>query len=224
MAKKEAQPTQQIIEIEEIRDGVVILKNGALRRILMVSGVNFDLKSEEEQGLMTFAYQNFINGLDFSLQIFIHSRRLNIKGYLEKIEQVGQQEVNELLKNQIFEYKEFIKSFVADNPIMDKTFFVVVPFDPIQIPGKGAGLTDKLLGLIPGKAKKKEEVSKEQETQQRVRHLEQLEQRVDQVISGLRQIGLNAAVLTDENVIELFYNLYNPEAIEKKELEIAKKE
>ena len=222
MAKQGANATQQIIEIDGVKNGVAILKNGALRQIIMVSGVNFDLKSEEEQGLITFNYQNFINGLNFPIQIFIHSRKLNTEGYLETLGQKGKQETNELLKNQISEYREFIKSFVSENAIMEKTFFVIVPFDPVQLSGITGKITKKLFGLLPTKKSAKTVGSQEEKEQQFKRHMDQLSQRVNQVISGLNQIGLNTAILNDEHVIELFYNLYNPEAVEKKTLEIAK--
>ena len=119
---KESVATQQFVDIEEIKDGAVILKGGGLRRVLMVSGINFELKSEEEQNIIISTYQNFLNGLDFSVQIVIHSRKLNIESYLKKMEGRKELEANELLKNQISEYIEFIKSFVEMNAVMAKTF------------------------------------------------------------------------------------------------------
>lgn len=217
---KEALPTQKLIEIENIRDGVAILKNGGLRRILMVSGMNFDLKSEEEQGLITYAYQNFLNSLNFSVQFFIHSRKLNVEGYIKKLEEKENSETNELLKNQIAEYREFVKTFVAQNPIMQKSFFVIVPFDPIQIPQAAAGLSGKIFGLF-GKKSTNTQLQTEKEEQFQ-RYLGQLEQRVNQVISGLNAIGLASASLDTEEIIEMFYNLYNPETIEKTALEISR--
>ena len=124
---KESQPTQKFIDIQSVRENTLILKNGSLRKILMVSGVNFDLKSEEEQGLITYAYQNFLNSLDFSVQVFLHSRRLNIEDYLKKLDTRQSEEENDLLKTQIAGYREFVASFVGQNPIMSKTFFGVVP-------------------------------------------------------------------------------------------------
>ncbi|OGY61975.1 MAG: hypothetical protein A2745_01065 [Candidatus Harrisonbacteria bacterium RIFCSPHIGHO2_01_FULL_44_13] len=219
---KEALPTQQFIEIEAIQNDAVILKNGGLRKILMVSGVNFDLKSEEEQQLIIYAYQGFLNSLNFSLQQFIHSRKLNIENYLNKLEQVQNKETNELLKNQIGEYREFIKSLISENAIMNKTFFVVVPYDPIQISEAAAGAAQKIFGLLKKKPPAILEQSEPEKQKQLEHNLDQLNQRVDLIISGLTQIGLRAAPLNREEIIELFYNLYNPEAIEKKELEIAK--
>lgn len=221
-SQKEVLPTQQFVEIKEVKDGVLILKNGALRQILMVSGLNFDLKSEEEQGLITFSYQNFLNSLDFSLQTFIHSRKLNIEDYLVKIKQIEGQEPNELLKNQISEYHEFVKNLVGQNPIMAKTFFVIVPFDPIVVPKAGAGLVEKITGIFAKKPS--ETATKSAEEKDFSQRLLQLSQRVDQVVAGLSSIGLRAVALNTEEVIELFYNLYNPEAVEKRKLAIAEEQ
>lgn len=209
---KETQSTQQFVEIEDVRDGTVVLKNGSLRRVLIVSGINFGLKSEEEQDAITYAYQGFLNSLDFSLQILIHSRKLNIKRYLEKLNERKDKEPNELLGNQISEYIEFVRSFVESNAVMSKTFFVVVPYDPIVIPKGGK----KILGIFGfgGKSGSPLEENFEQK-------LIQLDQRTDQVIAGLNQTGLRAVPLNDQELIELFYNLYNPETVEKEELKIA---
>ncbi len=205
---KEAQPTQQFVKIENIHEGTAILKNGSLRRILMVSGINFELKSEEEQNIILYAYSNFLNTLDFSVQIIIHSRKLNIDSYLNKLSERQSSETNELLKNQISEYTEFIRSFVELNAVMAKTFFVVVPYDPIIIPTGGKKIIDLFkLGM------KTKILTPEETLEQK---MVQLNQRTDQVINGLSQIGLRVVALNDEELIELFYNLYNPETIEKK--------
>ncbi len=211
---KEAQSTQQFVEIEDIRNGVVILKNGSLRTILMVSGINFELKSEEEQNVISYAYQNFLNTLDFSVQLVIHSRKLNIENYLNKLAERQNQEANELLKNQISEYIEFIRSFVELNAVMAKTFFAVVPYDSIAISGGGK----KILDFFKFGSKAKTPILEEALEQK----ISQLSQRTEQVINGLSQIGLRVVALNDEELIELFYNLYNPETMEKKELKIAK--
>ena len=215
MPKQVSKSTQQFVDIEEIKDGVVILKNGGLRRVLMVAGINFDLKSEEEQSSIIFAYQNFLNSLDFSTQIVIHSRKLNIGSYLEKLQEKEGVETNELLKNQISEYRQFINSFVAENEIMTKTFFVVVPYDTSQIP-KGS---QKVFQLIKTSG---QTIGQNQPINQTLEEkIRQLDQRTDQTLQGLSQIGLRAVPLNDEELIELFYNLYNP-STKKKGLEIAK--
>ncbi len=215
---KEALPTQQFINVQGVRNGVLILKGGALRQILLVSGINFDLKSEEEQNAITFAYQNFLNSLNFSLQIFVHSRKVNIEAYLDNLQKIVAEETNPLLKTQITEYREFIRSFTSENAIMNKSFFVVIPFDPIALPGGDSGFLSKLLpfGNKAGSA-----LAKEEEDRRFMQNAGQLAQRSEQVIAGLTQIGLRAVALKDEEVIELLYNLYNPEAMEKKGMELA---
>lgn len=219
MAKQPSQATQQLIDVEEVRNGVIILKNGGLRQILLVSGMNFDLKSEEEQSLITYSYQNFLNSLDFSIQFFIHSRKLNTDAYLAKLSARLQEESNELLRNQIVEYQEFIKSFVSQNAIMDKTFFAVVPFDPVAVPQVAAGISEKVFGFLKKKGAPSPQVSTDKERQIEM-GFNQLSQRVGQVLSNLNSIGLGAVSLNTDEVIELYYNLYNPEAIEKRGLTI----
>lgn len=213
--KKESLPTQEFIGIKSIANEVITLNSGALRKILLVSGINFSLKSEEEQGLITYAFQGFLNSLDFSIQMFIHSRKLNIEEYLEKLESRESQEENSLLKNQILEYREFIRSLVAQNAIMQKTFFIVVPYDPLNLPGAGLAVTDKILEWF----KSKPELS-QTKTENTDEALEQLEQRTDRIIQGVNQIGLRAIALNDDELIELFYNLYNPATTEKKGIDI----
>lgn len=210
-AQQPPSATQQFVNIDSINNGVVKLKNGSYRKILMVSGINFDLKSSEEQEMIIYAFQGFLNSTDFTLQIFIHSRKLNIEDYLKKIEERENQEANELLKNQIFEYREFIKSFVAQNAIMSKNFFVVVPFDPVKAAETGGKLKNKIFGLF---GEKQPEAGSQKQTEHE--YLEQLDQRVDEVIDGLNQVGLRVVPLNDEELSELFYNLYNPSTIEKK--------
>jgi len=225
---KESLSTQQFVDIAEIKNGVVVLKNGGLRKILMVSGINVALKSEEEQNLITYSYQNFLNTLDFSVQFFIHSRRININKYLGKLEERRIQEPNELLKNQISEYTEFIRTFVELNDVMTKTFFAVVPYEAVEIAsvakGLFGGIKNSLSGILGtiGLKGVVEEKAPRDEKQEFEKKLIQLDRRTEIVINGLNQIGLRTVVLNDEELIELFYNLYNPEAIEKKELKIAR--
>ncbi|MBI5079198.1 hypothetical protein HZB06_00780, partial [Candidatus Wolfebacteria bacterium] len=209
--------TQQFVDITDIKDGTVFLKSGGLRRVLIVSGINFDLKSEEEQNLILHSFQNFLNTLDFSIQFAVHSRKMNIDGYLEKLKERQTKEDNGLLKNQIGEYLEFVRSFVEMNAVMAKTFFAVVPYDPIQIPKGGANIINTL--KFWEKTKKNNE--KEKENEDAAKKISQMNQRADIVVDGLNQIGLRTVALNDEELTELFYNLYNPETTEKKDLKIA---
>lgn len=223
--KQEALATQKFVEVAGIENGAVILKNGGLRQVIMVGGMNFDLKSEEEQALIISLFQQFLNALNFSVQIVVHSRKLNITSYLEMLEERYDKEENELLKNQIQEYREFVRALVAENAIMNKTYFVVVPFDPIKIPGVGTASTPAgILGLF---SKKKPDAAKSASPADDPalnQHIEQLNQRAALVLAGLARIGLRAVTLNDEELIELFYNFYNPEAVEKKSITLAKNE
>jgi type IV secretory pathway VirB4 component len=210
MPKEPTTSTQELVAVKEIRDGVLYLKNGGVRRILIVSGVNFDLKSEAEQGLILGSFQNFLNTLDFSVQFFIHSRKVNVDAYLASMRARMEEETSELLKIQIEEYVEFIRTFVEENAIISKTFFVVVPYEPL-VPTEGKfGVIVSFFkgtnrgGTTPAEATNVQEI------------LSQLERRVSQVIEGLSQIGLRASPLENDAAIELFYNLYNPELTEKK--------
>ena len=210
--------TQRVIEFDSIKEGVIALKGGSLRQILMVSGVNFDLKSEDEQNVILYSFQSFLNALDFPIQILIHSRKLNIDAYLEMLSGREKQESNELLKNQIAEYQQFIKTLVEGSTIMSKTFFVVVPYEasPISLE---KGVKSNIKGLFGGLLGKKA-TPQTQENFEAMK--QQLFQRTDQVINGLRGIGLRAIPLEDQELIELFYNLYNPEKAEKEKLTLNK--
>lgn len=219
MPVKESLPTQDFIGIESIENGIIKLKTGALRKVLLVSGTNFSLKSEEEQGIITYAFQGFLNSLNFSIQIFIHSRKLNIADYLAKFEERESQEENQLLRNLIVEYREFIKTFVSQNAIMQKNFFVIVPYDPLNLPKAGLDIADKMLGWFKSRASSENEKSENIDEV-----MEQLNQRVDRVVGGLNQIGLRAVPLDTDELLELFYNLYNPTTIEKKGMELNAKE
>lgn len=200
--------TQDLIEIQELRDNVIMLKSGAICQIVMVGGINFALKSEEEQNVIVSTYQNFLNSMDFPLQIMIHSRRVNIEKYLDTLEGRKNTEVSGLLRNQISEYQEFVRGFVGQFAIMRKLFLVVVPFYPVNVPS-----TQKLSNLLPFFGKKTETANEDELTFKE--HVSHLEQRDAQVIDGLRPVGVETAVLTNEQLIELFYNFYNPDTVER---------
>ena len=222
--RKEAAATQKFVEIAGVKNGTVILKGGGLRQILVVGGINFDLKSEEEQGIIISLFQGFLNSLSFSVQIVVHSRKLNIGTYLENLTARYEQETNELLKNQIQEYREFIRALVAENTIMNKDYFVVIPFDPVSVPGVGqVSGGGGILGFLkkPPPAGNTPSAADDARLAQQI---EQLNQRTAHVIQGIGHVGLRVVQLNDQELIELFYNLYNPEATEKKELSIVRNE
>lgn len=211
---QKAKPSQEIVPIQEIREGIIILKDGSLRMILMCSALNFALKSGDEQEAIISGYQSFLNSLDFSLQIFISSRRLNIEPYLDALREAEKKQFNDLLKIQIKEYIDFIKNFVELEKIVSKTFYVVVPYTPPILEIKSGGIMSGVFGMIkllkPGeKGVKRIEEAKFEE------YRGQLWQRVEAAVSGLARVGVRAAPLNTEEAIELFYGLYNPGELEK---------
>lgn len=210
--QKSTPSTQKFVEVKEVKNGVVFLKSGGLRKILAVNGINFDLKSDQEQQLILNSFQSFLNGVDFPVQFFIHSRKANVENYLAAVNDRYDQERNELLKIQIEKYVEFIKSLIEEFTIIEKGFFVVVPYDPLYITKKTEGLLS-FFKKKGGDKEKGEDIEME-------KNVEQLDYRVSEIVSGLNQIGLDTSPLDDDSLIELFYNLYNPQLIEKKGMEI----
>lgn len=222
MPAKNFANAQDLVEIKEIRDSTVVMKNGGLRQIVMVGGTNFSLKSDMEQNLITQAYQNFLNGIDFPLQIVIHSRKINIEKYLEGIGVYENKESSPLLRNQFEEYREFIRGFVAKNPIMEKSFLLVVPFFPLVLPTtESVSTLGKYLPFFKKNREAKEKAKSDAEARFN-ENLAQLRQRVNQVIEGIFSMGLEATVLNDEQLVELFYNFYNPETIERENINLPK--
>ena len=204
--------TQKFVDIDEIKNEVIYMKNGGLRKILLINGINFDLRSEEEQQMILGSFQSFLNRLDFPIEFFIHSRKINIKSYLDKIKQREEDEKNELLKIQIGEYINFIRSFVEENPIITKSFFVVIPYNPIATIEETKKGLSKVVALFTGGNKKEGEKNESMS-----KKLQQLNYRVEEVVAGLEQIGLRTNKISDEELTELFYNLYNPQLIERAE-------
>lgn len=202
--KTAALSSQKFLAIDLIRDNIVILKNGGLRSVLMASSLNFDLKAADEQDAIVYQYQDALNSLDFSIQFLVHSRKLNIQPYLDMLRERHKTEQNELIKIQINEYVDFIKSLVELSNIVSKMFYVVVPFNPSSI---GSGSRGFLSGLFGAK---KESGAKTESEKTFAEHKVQLQQRVDTVSLGLQRIGVRTVQLNTEELIELYYGLYNP--------------
>jgi hypothetical protein len=192
--------TQSFVPVREVRNGVVILKDGGYRGILMCSSVNFSLKSEDEQRGIIGGFQTFLNSLDFSVQIVVHSRKMDIRPYLQFLESRMDQQSTELMRLQLREYIAFIDNFVTGADIMTKTFYVVVPYAP-------AGTSEVARSL--GIGKKASSSVQESEDQAFEEHRVQLEQRMSLAASGLAASGLRAIPLGTEEIIELLYRSFN---------------
>jgi len=103
--------SQQFLEFDQIKNGIIILKDKTLRAVLMVSSLNFSLKSEEEQSAIIYQFQSFLNSLDFQCQIVVQSRKTNITGYFDGLKKLEKNQKNELLKLQTSEYRKFKKVY-----------------------------------------------------------------------------------------------------------------
>lgn len=190
--------TQDFVPIDRVRDGIVVLKTGELRAVLITNSLNLALKSEDEQQAILMQFQNFLNSLDFPIQIFVESRKLNIKPYIDLLQNRSKEVKEDLLKIQIHEYMGFITKFTEESNIMTKHFFIVIPY---YVQSGAAGGSP--LSLLTMSDHKTDQTPFEYS---RI----QLEQRVSTVVQGLSRFGLRAQKLGTEEVVELFYKLFNP--------------
>ncbi len=203
-------PSQRFLDIAEIKEDVVIMKDGTIRAVLLVSSINFALKSMDEQNAIVQAYMQFLNSLDFPIQIVIQSRRMNIDEYIRKLNEQEKTQQNELLRRQIGDYREYVKQLVSLGEIMQKKFFVTVPLDPSTDKQKGffqrVGeiLTPSIAIRLSDEKFRKDK--------------ESLMLRVNAVMGGLQSMSLNAAMLDTQSLIELYYTVYNPDLFESQRM------
>lgn len=200
----QAGKTQEFVPIKEIRNGVIILKDGSYRGILICSAINFGLKSADEQHAITLGFQNFLNTLDFSIQIVINSRRMDLRPYLAFLEEKAPEQKSELMRIQLREYIEFIRSFAEQTNIMTKSFYVVVSYTPHLS-------TASALGFLRGARTATKNTTSESTFEE---DRAQLEQRLSLVAAGLSGTGVRAVALGTEEAIELLYRSFNPGELE----------
>ncbi|MFZ1075067.1 MAG: hypothetical protein WAN50_01705 [Minisyncoccia bacterium] len=205
MATQQTGITQQFVPVKEIRNGIVILKDGSYRGVLICSAINFGLKSPDEQQAITLGFQNFLNTLDFSIQIVVNSRKMDLRPYLAMLEEKTTDQKTELMKIQLREYIEFIRSFTDQANIMTKSFYIVVPYTPRVTVASATNFLrrDKTAAAAPVTDSRTFEEDRAQ-----------LEQRLTLVASSLGNTGVRAAPLGTEEVIELLYRSFNPGELE----------
>lgn len=215
MADKTKKPkpgpsTQRYLDIAEVKEDVVIMRDGTLRMVLLVSSINFALKSEDEQQAIISQYVQFLNTLDFPLQIVIQSRRLNIDDYLMRLGDSEKTQNNELLRNQIRDYRAFVSELITLGEIMQKQFFVVIPFNPLSDKRKSfwERFTDIFLPALSLRLADK--IFRERR--------EALQFRVGHIIDSLGSMSLSAVPLDTQSLIELYYRVYNPDSFETQRL------
>ena len=190
--------TQDFVQVKDIIDNVVIRKDEQMVMVVLASSINFALKSYDEQRAILSQFQQFLNTLDFTLQIHMQSRRLNVEPYLEVLGGLEASQNNDLMRVQLREYIEFIRSYTRESDVMNKNFFVVVEYSPTVKLGKGVA------NLFSSKnSESLAETSFEE-------HRAQLEQRVNLVVEGLARIGVRTAILGKDELVELFYHTFNP--------------
>jgi hypothetical protein len=207
---KITQSTQLFLDIAEIKNDCVILKDGTLRAVMLVSSLNFALKSEDEQAAVVSSYVGFLNSLDFPIQIVIQSRKLDISNYLHRLKERENEITNELLRRQMLNYQAYIKELVDLGDIMSKRFFVVVPYSPTE--DKSLGFWARFGTLFtPGRV-----VKLNQEKFDTYRRL--LFQRLEHIKMHISSMGLETVVLDTQSLIELYYNVYNPDIFAKQKL------
>ncbi len=208
--RKIKESTQKFLDIAEIKEDCVVLKDGTLRSVILVSSINFSLKSEDEQNAIIAAYISFLNFLEYPLQIIIQSRRLDIESYLANLGKIEKEQTNELLRMQTAEYRMYIGELVKLADIMTKRFYVVIPYDPLSDEQKS--WLKKFLELFTAA----QEVRINQE--QFLKRKRALFQRVEHVITQLNSMSIKAVVLDTQSLIELYYNSYNLEVYNKEKL------
>lgn len=197
--------TQMYLRIAEIRDDSLVLKNGGVRAILKVSSINFNLKSEDEQNAIIYSYQNFLNSIEFPIQVVIRSKKLDIDNYIDQLNDLGEKQTNTLLQRQTYEYMDYIQRLVEYADIMQKEFYVVVPYDPFR------SATPNFLQRFFQDLSPKDSFAELQRRHNEFSQLKKtLNQRVNVVKSGLENTGLTVEQLTTPQLIELFYEVYNP--------------
>lgn len=210
--------TQVYLPFSEIHDDTVILKNGGIRAVLRTTSINFNLKSEQEQNALAFGYQSFLNSLEFPVQIVIRSRKLDIDKYIQSLKEKVIHQSNPLLQKQTYEYIDFISRLVEYADIMEKDFLVIIPYDPPR--AQSINFVEKLLQMLK---------SKDTEAEVKKRRLEfetlnkGLSQRVTTIQGGLENLGLKVNQLNTQQLIELFYNTYNPVVGRNEKVEDASK-
>lgn len=198
--------TQSFLEVQDIKEGMLILKNSSIRGIMMVSSINFALKSDEEQTATIYAFQNFLNSLDFFCQIVVQSRNINITPYLDSLKDLEERQTNSLLREQTSSYRQFIKDMVVGDTVMTKSFYIVIPYNLMEILGVKAGSTKILFGG--------QQETKPLSDDEFQRCKVQLWQRMEYVSMGLRRCGLEAVPLTTPELIELFWAIHHPDQAE----------
>lgn len=212
--------TQEHLDIEDIRDNIVILKNNAASAVVQTTAVNFDLLSEVEQDGMIAAYSQLLNSLSFPIQVLVRSKKMDISSYLENLAGVESDQTNPYLKEQIKSYRQYVADLISKNEVLDKRFYIVIPYQDISLK-PSVSFLDIFLKILGIETKKTVRVNK--------RYILDkakiaLEPKIDQITKQLSRIGIKGKLLTTQELVELFYDIYNPTSSSEEKLKAGAEE
>lgn len=209
--------TQNTLQIAEIRDGVVIMNDGSFRSVIMLKSINFDLMSQQEQESIEYNYQHFLNSLYFPIQIFIRSQKVDLQPYIEKLDKIRTEHDNMLLALLMDDYIGYIDALSQQTNIMDKRFYIVVPYFPHQEETKPLGQSKNFFSGVAALFNNKEQhiVINEADLE---KAKAELRNRIQSVLSGLRQCSVQGLPLDTHELIELYYDTYNPDTATRQQL------
>lgn len=212
--------TQNILEIAEIRDGIVIMNDGSFRSVVMVKSINFDLMSPQEQESVEYSYQGFLNSLDFPIQICVRTQRIDMQPYIEKLDKIRSEHDNMLLAMLMDDYIGYIEQLSLSTNIMDKKFYVVIPYYSVAFGSNEskslAQSKNFITGVVEMFNKKDKHVIINEQLLETAKS--ELRNRVQAVLGGLAQAGINGLPMDTQELIELYYDFYNPETSARQSL------
>lgn len=215
--KSNPNSTQNALQIAEIRDGIVIMNDGSFRSVVMAKSINFDLMSSDERDGVEYAYQGFLNSLYFPIQIFLRSQKVDIRPYLERLDKIRQEHDNMLLALLMEDYLDYIDALASQTNIMDKKFYIIIPYFPTADVQKALTQSKNFFSGLKSLFKSNEQhvVINEQEL---IAAKDELRNRVQSIMDGLRQCGIPSLPLDTQELIELFYDTYNPDTATRQQL------
>ena len=209
--------TQNTLQIAEIRDGIVIMNDGSYRAVVMVKSINFDLMSPQEQESTEYAYQGFLNSLYFDIQIFVRSQKVDLQPYIQKLDKIRTEHDNMLLALLMDDYIGYIDQLAMQTNIMDKKFYVVVPYSAVMSTQKAMTQSKNFFsGLIELFNKTENHVVINEPDL--IKAKDELRNRVQAVLGGLQQCGIQGLPLDTQELIELYYDTYNPDTATRQQL------
>lgn len=216
-SKTNPNSTQNALQIAEVRDGIVIMNDGSFRSVVMVKSINFDLMSPQEREAVEYSYQGFLNSLYFPVQIFIRSQRVDLRPYIDRLDKIRSEQDNMLLALLMEDYIDFIAQLSAQTNIMDKRFYVVIPYFPVADLAKALTQSKNFFSGLKGLFSNKEQHVTINESELN-KAKDELRNRVQSVLAGLQQSSIQGLPLDTQELIELYYDTYNPDTATRQQL------